>query len=116
MLCKARVARRECYLGHPSFGCLDFETVFVGVDEFVAIIAKSDQVLFGIAARATAEFLVVNFQIRHRPARLTAPSIAAEYLLTKFIVGRRIKPQPLAAGWPRVHADFSVTVSRNVCF
>lgn len=92
MQCQTKVAaRREYYLGDPPFGCLDFATLFVGVPEPVAIIAKSGQVLFG-RCRATAKFFVVNFQIRHRPARLTGPSISPQHWLTQFIVGRGIKP------------------------
>jgi hypothetical protein len=37
--------------------------------------AESDQLLLVIITRVAAELLVVNFQIRHRAARLTAPII-----------------------------------------
>lgn len=70
----------------PSFGCLAFRDCLVGVHESVAIIAKRDQVFFGIFARATAEGFVVNFEIRYRSARLTAPSIAPQHLLSEFFV------------------------------
>jgi hypothetical protein len=44
--------------------------------------AEGDQVLFGILAGVTAELFVMDFEIRHCAARLTAPAIATQHLLT----------------------------------
>jgi hypothetical protein len=46
----------------------------------VASRAKCNKVLLRIVAAATAELLVVNFQVRHRAARLTSPTITAQDL------------------------------------
>ena len=54
-------------------------------------IAKCDQILFRVAPRVAAELLVVDFEIRHRAARLTPPTIAAEDLLAKVVVRNRIQ-------------------------
>jgi hypothetical protein len=43
----------------------------------VADSTKGDQVLLGIIAGLTAEFLVVNLKIRHSAARLASPPVAA---------------------------------------
>jgi len=86
------------------------------MDAAVALGAERNQVLLGIGAGMATELFVVNLKIGHRPARLTAPGIAPQHLLMQFLVGRGIKPKPLGSCWPCLHADFSVTVSRNVCF
>ncbi len=39
--------------------------------------AQSDQVLFGICTQMTAKLLMMDLQIRHRSAGLTAPAISA---------------------------------------
>jgi hypothetical protein len=43
---------------------------------------ERNQILFGVLAGVTAEFFVVNLQIRHRAAGLTAPAIATQDLLS----------------------------------
>jgi hypothetical protein len=47
----------------------------------VATCTEGDQVLFGIVAGMTAKFFMVDFQVRHCTARLTAPAVAAQNLL-----------------------------------
>ncbi len=48
----------------------------------MTLCAQSDQVLFRITAGVAAKLFVVNFQIRHRPARLAPRAIAAQNLLS----------------------------------
>jgi hypothetical protein len=48
----------------------------------VALCAQGDQVQLGIVAGLTAKLLVVNFQVRHRAARLTPPAIPTQNLLS----------------------------------
>jgi hypothetical protein len=43
----------------------------------VATCTQRDQVQFGIFARMAAKLFVMDFQVRHRAARLTAPAIVA---------------------------------------
>jgi hypothetical protein len=47
----------------------------------VALCAQRDEVQLGIIAGLTAKLLVVNFQVRHRPTRLTPPTIATQNAL-----------------------------------
>jgi hypothetical protein len=61
------------------------------MDTRMAFGAKSDQVLLGIVARVAAKPFVVDFQVRHRAARLTPPAIASQDLLPEIFVGRRIQ-------------------------
>ena len=54
-------------------------------------IAERDQVLFLIISGMAAKLLVVDFQIRHRTACLTAPRVPAQNLLPKVVIGLEIK-------------------------
>jgi len=56
----------------------------------------------------TAEFLVVNFKIRHGAAGLASPAIPAEYQSAKLFVQLGIKPQALAFWRVAVQEAFSV--------
>jgi hypothetical protein len=47
----------------------------------MALRAERDQVLLGVVARMAAKPFVVDFQVRHRAARLTPPAVAPENLL-----------------------------------
>ncbi len=42
--------------------------------------AQRDEVQFRIFAAVAAKFLVVHFQIPHRPTPLTAPAITSQHL------------------------------------
>jgi hypothetical protein len=53
-----------------------------GVTEY----AKRDQVHLGVISRTTAQFLVVNFQVRYRAARLTPPAVASQDLLAQVLI------------------------------
>jgi hypothetical protein len=55
--------------------------------------AQCDQVLFGVVARLAAKLFVMDFQVRHPPAGLTPPAIAAQDLLPEALIGRSIQPQ-----------------------
>jgi hypothetical protein len=50
------------------------------MDIVVAFGTESNKVLIGVVAAPAAKFLVMNLQIRHRPAVLAAPTVALEYL------------------------------------
>ena len=52
----------------------------------VACGTERDQVLFGVAAGMAAKLFVMDFQVRHRAARLTAPAVAAQHLLPETLV------------------------------
>ena len=47
----------------------------------VACGTERDQVLFGVVARMAAKLFVMDFQVRHRAARLTPPAVATQHLL-----------------------------------
>ena len=47
----------------------------------VALLTERDKVQLGVISRMAAEFLVVKLQARHRPAKLTSPTVSAQHLL-----------------------------------
>ena len=51
------------------------------MSECVTVIAKCNQVFFRVIAGLAAKFLVVNFQVYHRAARLTTPTVASQDML-----------------------------------
>jgi hypothetical protein len=55
--------------------------------------AEGDQVFFGVVAGVAAKLFVMDFQVRHRSARLASPAIATQHLLPKTLVGIGIQPQ-----------------------
>jgi len=59
----------------------------------MACSAHCDEVHFGVISQATAKFLVVNFQVQHRTARLTTPAIATQHMLPEPLIGRSIESQ-----------------------
>jgi hypothetical protein len=61
--------------------------------------AQANQVLLRIGTSVAAKFLVVNFQIRHRAARLTPPAIATQNLLPESLICRSIESQARES-WP----------------
>jgi hypothetical protein len=63
-----------------------------------------------------AKLFVVNFQVRHRAARLAPPAIATQDLLPQSFVGLRIDPQAWEVLANRTHDAFSLSPSRNACF
>jgi len=52
----------------------------------VARSAKCYQVLFAIRAGLATKLFVMNLKVRHRPARLASPSIAAKDLIAQLFV------------------------------
>jgi len=62
----------------------------------VARSAKCDEVALGIIAGVAAELFVVNVQVRHRAAGLTAPAVSTQNLLPQSLVGHRMQPQACA--------------------
>jgi hypothetical protein len=55
---------------------------FLAMDAGMTVRAKRDQILFGIVAGVAAKLVVMDFEVRHGAAVLTAPAIATQYLLT----------------------------------
>ena len=51
---------------------------------------KCDQVLFGVAAGMAAKLPVMDLQVRHPAARLTAPAVPTQNLLTQLLVRYRV--------------------------
>jgi len=74
----------------------------------VAHCAKCNEVFFRVVATVAAEFFVVNFKVRHSAAGLASPTIAVQYLVTKFFVQSGIKPQAWAFWLGPVHDAFPV--------
>jgi hypothetical protein len=68
----------------------------------VARSAECNKVALGIIAVVAAKLLVVDFQVRHRTARLTSPAIATQYLLPQVLVRHRIKPDATGLLLPRM--------------
>jgi hypothetical protein len=56
------------------------------VDRIVAFRTESDQVFLRIFARVAAKLFVVDFQVRHRAARLTPPAVALQNCLSQRLV------------------------------
>ena len=75
----------------------------------VASGTKGNQVLIGIVARLATKFLVVNFKVRHRAARLASPAIAAQHLVAQLFVQLGIKPQGTKFWLGTIHDTFRVT-------
>ena len=61
------------------------------VDRIVACCAERNQVVLRIIAGVAAKLFVVDFQVRHRAARLTPPAVAIQNLLPQPLVRRRIQ-------------------------
>ena len=56
------------------------------MESSVARSTKHYEVLLGVVSGLAAELFVVDFQVRHRATRLTAPAIAAQNLLPQCFV------------------------------
>jgi hypothetical protein len=48
---------------------------------FMASVAESDQVLFGVLAGVAAKELVMDLRVRHPAAVLTSSAVATQHLL-----------------------------------
>ena len=54
----------------------------------MTVVARRDDIVFGIPARVTAEFLMMNLKVRHRATALTPPAISLEdSVLECFVLG-----------------------------
>jgi len=42
----------------------------------MAVVAKRDEIIFVVLTRVAAEFLMMNFEVGHRPAELAAPAVS----------------------------------------
>ena len=58
--------------------------------ERVTTMAKSDEIFFSVGARMAAKLLVMNLQVRHRPAGLASPAIATEHQLSQTLIRDRV--------------------------
>lgn len=74
---------------------------------FVTCSTEGSQVLFRIIASLATEKFVVNFQIRHRAARLASPSVSLEHLIPKLLISLRTQPHG-GAFWKKIHDIFSL--------
>ena len=72
---------------------------------YVAVTGRTqrDQVVLGILAQLTAEFLVMNLKIAQTAARLTSPTIPLQDFSTELLVGFGRKPQTGVFGSDRIH-------------
>ena len=66
--------------------------ILIAVQVSMTVAAQGDQVLLGIISGLAAELFVVNFEIRHRAARLASPAVSPEYLIAKFFIRLGVKP------------------------
>jgi hypothetical protein len=82
----------------------------------MAMGAERDEVHPRITTGVTAEVFMVNFQVGHRPAGLTAPAIALQHLLPQLLVCDRIESQAWGLWANRVHAAASLRFLRKACF
>src|ERR1017187_9647418 len=92
-----------------------FSYCHVIVGFVVACGAERDEVFFGIVARLATKLFVMDFQVRHRAARLTSPAIATQHLLPQTLVRNRIQPQAREFWASPAHDACSLRVPRNVC-
>ena len=60
------------------------------MDRSMARSAERNQVFFRVCATVTPKNLVMDFQIRHCAAFLTAPTVATKYLLSTSLRGPEI--------------------------
>ena len=95
----------------PTHSALETE-----MDHSVAIIAKSDQVLFRIIAGLTTELLVVHLKLLHSPTGLTPPIVAPKYLQAQFVVCIGVQSQARLLGSYPGHDALGRIESRKDCF
>jgi hypothetical protein len=107
------VSRKECLCRLRGRRPVDLS--LPAVNGGVARGAECHQVLLGVVARVAAKFLVMDFQVRHRAARLTSPAVAAQDTLPEGFVRHRTQPQALRFGANRAHDAFSLRPPRNAC-
>jgi hypothetical protein len=82
----------------------------VPMDRSMACSAERNQVFFRVWATVTPKHLVVDFQIGHCAAFLTAPAVATSYLLPTPLIGPEIV-------WWAVAAQAATSKPlRNSCF
>ena len=101
-----RVSTIRCPLSKLSVGRI----MCIGV----ASVAKCNQVVFAIAARLTAELLVVNLEICHSSAALTSPPISAQDLFMQASVSRKIEPEGGLFRGDAVHGAFTPAWAKKV--
>ena len=63
----------------------------------MTIRTEGNQILLRVCSRVAPKLPMMDFQVCHRAAGLTAPVISDQDLLPKILVGERIKPQTFAA-------------------
>jgi hypothetical protein len=74
----------------------------------MAFRAESNQIFLGIVPGLAAKLFVVNLKIRYRAARLASPTIPAEHLVAKLVVGVEVQAQACVLWSKAVHDAFSV--------
>jgi hypothetical protein len=77
--------------------------------------ADGNEILFRVVAGVAAKLFVMDFQVRHRTARLTTPAIATQDLPSQVLVGWRIEPQGCRFWTSGAHDTFSLSPPRNAC-
>jgi hypothetical protein len=82
----------------------------------MATVTECYQICLAIITRLAAKLLMMNVQVRHGAARLTAPSVSAKDLLPKTFICGGIKPQGDDFWTNPIHDAFSPRFSRNACF
>ncbi len=82
----------------------------------VTLIAECYQILFFVVARSAAEMKVVDLQILHGSAELTAPVVSLQDSAMKLAVTFWIEHDSGCFSANRRHEAFRVMSDRNSCF
>src|SRR5205809_4522539 len=82
----------------------------------MAMRAEGDEIILLITARVTAELLMMDFEISHRPTRLTSPAISPQHSFGQLLVLAFFEPDRRSFQQILVHRMFCVASSANACF
>jgi hypothetical protein len=69
----------------------------------VTPVAQGDEILLCIVTERTTRLHVMNVEIAHRPAALTAPAISPQHLFMQLSISLLIEGEPGASGADGVH-------------
>jgi hypothetical protein len=82
----------------------------------VARNAKGNKVLLRIIAGVAAKLFVMDLQVRHRAARLTAPAVTTPNLSAQIVVRDGVEQERRGFRADRIHAAASLSCLRKASF
>ena len=88
---------------------------YPSVDCTVTTQAERDQIAFIIDAGVAAKLFVVDLQVCHRTAQLTAPAVSPQYVLAELLVILLLEPDRRLFLLNLLHWICSFTICRNAC-